>query len=156
MGFVVSEHQALGWKHYRVFFVCLFFPPWSFFCYTLFLGILSIKPGWFQRHEVTASFSDHDSRYWQDCPSQVNRLAAYEERCGMIDMSAGHMALHCRLITREPHVTSPHFSCRFWFHFYSLLNFVFIFMEHWMKPEFYVFEKGTWKRKASNIPHVIS
>lgn len=88
---------------------------------------------------MTASFLDHVSRYQVDRPSPVSRLAACEEWCGAIDMSAGQPAVHCRLITREPHVTSPLFCCRFWFHFYSELNFIFIFMGPWMKPELLCF-----------------
>lgn len=82
--------------------------------------------------------------FWTMIPSPVNRLPACEEWCGAIDMSAGHVALH----TRQPHVSSPLFCCRFSFHFYCVLNFIFIFMGPWMKPELLCFWEENPKKKS--------
>lgn len=72
-------------------------------------------------------------------PLSSEQVASLRGRWGATDVSAGHVALHHRVTTRQPHVSSPLFCCRFWFHFYCALIFIFIFMGPWMKPELLCF-----------------
>lgn len=116
-----------------------FSPPWIFFCCTLFFGILSIKTGSFQRCEMKAALKMPIGFSFSG--KQVARL--------------WRMTWHDRHVSRTYGFTLQVNRQRASCHFSTFpaagsgfLPFVVVSMGPWLKPEFYVLERGTQKEKS--------